>query len=207
MHDSIFSSPHKTLKPEGFELPSVEGETKGTMLSQSVPHHDQDHAQSGGDNATVEKVEPNANVLSEDDDIVELEWLLRYISGILKQRGREILSQFPITPPQFVALQWLKEHGDMTIGELSEKMYLANSTTTDLIDRMEANGLVARRRSEADRRVVHIHLLDKGKTIIEEVIHRRQTYLKNILDSFDPALVSHLVDSLSMLYRRMKDDA
>ena len=61
---------------------------------------------------------------------------------MVKQKGRVIFSQFPITPPQFVALQWLNEKGDMTIGELSTSMYLAFSTTTDLIDRMEKMRLV-----------------------------------------------------------------
>lgn len=73
----------------------------------------------------------------DQDQVAFLEKELRHISGIIKQKGREILSTYTITPPQFVALQWLLELGDMTIGDLSNKMYLAFSTTTDLIDRME----------------------------------------------------------------------
>lgn len=102
--------------------------------------------------------------------ILEMEKSLRYISHIVKQRGREILNNYPITPPQFIALQWLRELGDLTIGELSKKMYLAFSTTTDLVDRMEKNELIVRIRDPKDRRVVRIHLLDKGRDIINEVI-------------------------------------
>ena len=60
-----------------------------------------------------------------EQTVAELEKLLRYIAANLKQRGREILTNYPITPPQFVALQWLLEEGDLTVGELSNKMYLA----------------------------------------------------------------------------------
>ncbi|HEY4553317.1 MAG TPA: MarR family transcriptional regulator, partial [Bacillaceae bacterium] len=84
--------------------------------------------------------------------VAELEKDLRYISAIIKQKGRELLSDYSITPPQFVALQWLFEEGDMTIGELSNKMYLACSTTTDLIDRMEKKELVVRVKDPKDRR-------------------------------------------------------
>src|SRR5690554_353584 len=91
------------------------------------------------------------------ETVASIEKDLRYIAGLIKQKGREILSNYTITPPQFVALQWLLEEGDMTIGELSTKMYLAFSTTTDLIDRMENNHLVKRVRDEKDRRVVRIH--------------------------------------------------
>src|SRR5690554_5848606 len=115
----------------------------------------------------------NRNNNLADDQIAQIEESLRKIAYIVKQKGREILNDFPITPPQFVALQWLNECGDMTIGDLSNKMYLAFSTTTDLIDRMEKNQLVKRVRDESDRRVVQIHLLDKGKNIIDEVIQRR----------------------------------
>ncbi len=69
----------------------------------------------------------------------------------------------------------------MTIGDLSNKMYLAFSTTTDLVDRMEKNELVQRVRDEQDRRVVRIHLLPEGERIIQEVIEKRQNYLRDII--------------------------
>ncbi len=115
------------------------------------------------------------------DIVASIEKDLRYISGIIKQKGREMLSHYKITPPQFLALQWLFEDGDMTIGELSNKMYLACSTTTDLIDRMEKNLLLKRIKDQNDRRVVRIHLLEKGERIIDEVIKKRQVYLEEVL--------------------------
>ncbi|TPE67018.1 MarR family winged helix-turn-helix transcriptional regulator [Halalkalibacterium halodurans] len=136
--------------------------------------------------------------------VEQIEKSLRMVAEIVKQKGREILSHFPITPPQFVALQWLNEHGDMTIGELSQKMYLACSTTTDLIDRMEKNHLVERVKDQNDRRVVRIHLLERGKTIIEEVIRKRQEYLTDILEKFSDEEVSMFENYLNVLYDEMQ---
>ncbi|WP_048600512.1 MarR family winged helix-turn-helix transcriptional regulator [Rubeoparvulum massiliense] len=138
-----------------------------------------------------------------EEEVVELERLLRHISGIIKRKGREILNDFPITPPQFIALQWLDELGDTTIGDLSNKMYLAFSTTTDLIDRMEKNELVQRIRDEKDRRVVRIHLLPKGNEIIHQVLQARQAYLKGILQHFDRSEVDRLQVTLTQLYEEM----
>ena len=50
--------------------------------------------------------------------VVEIEREMRYISSLIKQRGREILVDYKITATQFIALQWLFEEGDMTIGDL-----------------------------------------------------------------------------------------
>lgn len=75
----------------------------------------------------------NEAVMQDHEVVAEIEKSLRYIATLVKQKGREILSNYTITPPQFVALQWLMEGGDMTIGELSTKMYLACSTTTNIL--------------------------------------------------------------------------
>jgi MarR family transcriptional regulator, organic hydroperoxide resistance regulator len=137
--------------------------------------------------------------------VADIEKDLRYIAGIIKQKGREILSNYTITPPQFVALQWLFEEGDMTIGELSNKMYLAFSTTTDLVDRMERNELVKRVKDPNDRRVVRIHLLQEGERIIEEVIQKRQEYLQEVLRNFSEEEVITLKDNLMRLHQDMRE--
>ncbi|MGG0736563.1 MarR family winged helix-turn-helix transcriptional regulator [Niallia taxi] len=147
--------------------------------------------------------EKNSNEYSDMIAIIEKD--MRYISGIIKQKGREILSNYTITPPQFVALQWLFEDGDMTIGELSNKMYLAFSTTTDLVDRMEKNELVQRVKDPNDRRVVRIHLLDEGKRLIDEVIKKRQMYLQEVLGNYSLEEVAHLKDNFIRLHQEMRE--
>ncbi|AMA62722.1 MAG: MarR family winged helix-turn-helix transcriptional regulator [Kurthia gibsonii] len=139
-------------------------------------------------------------------NICILEKDLRHIAAIIKQKGREILTNYTITPPQFIALQWLDELGDMTIGDLSNRMYLAFSTTTDLIDRMEKNELVQRVRDTADRRVVRIHLLPEGEKIIREVIEKRQLYLVDIVSDFENEEIQQLSELLQKLYVRMNED-
>ena len=142
--------------------------------------------------------------LHDPERVAFMEKELRYISGIIKQKGREILNSYTITPPQFIALQWLFEHGDMTIGDLSNKMYLAFSTTTDLVDRMEKNELVVRIREEQDRRVVRIKLLKEGERIIEEVIKKRQDYLENVLVNFSEEEAGQFSMLLEKLHTNMK---
>ncbi len=137
--------------------------------------------------------------------VVELERSLRHIEAIIKQKGREILGQYSITPPQFIALQWLFERGDMTIGDLSNRIYLACSTTTDLVDRMEKNKLVIRVKDPKDRRVVRIHLLPEGERIIEEVIYKRRGYLEGVLSDFSEEEIKDLQGKLKRLHDEMKE--
>ncbi|WLR56151.1 MarR family transcriptional regulator [Mesobacillus subterraneus] len=150
----------------------------------------------------LEGVEKNQGL----ETVADIEKDLRYISGIIKQKGRELLSNYTITPPQFIALQWLFEDGDMTIGELSNKMFLVCSTTTDLVDRMEKNELVVRVKDPNDRRVVRIHLLDEGERIIDEVIKKRQLYLQEVLKDFSGEEIVSLKEGLAKLHQEMRGE-
>ncbi|QDP40783.1 MarR family winged helix-turn-helix transcriptional regulator [Radiobacillus deserti] len=138
------------------------------------------------------------------DKISNIEKELRYIAGIIKQQGRKILNHYPITMPQFIALQWLSEEGDLTTGELSNKIHLAFSTTTDLVDRMEKNGVVKRIKDQNDKRVVRIHILEKGESIIQEVIEKRRHYLGTVLENVTDQEVDALDHLLRLLHAQMK---
>ncbi|WP_430886005.1 MarR family winged helix-turn-helix transcriptional regulator [Fusibacter sp. JL216-2] len=139
-----------------------------------------------------------------DPIIVIIEENFRWVCGKIKKKGREILSDFEITPPQFEALQHLIKEGDLTIGELSNKMYLACSTVTDLLDRMERNNLVVRVKDEKDRRIVRIKVLDKGHQLIEQVLHTRQKYLSEVLAECDDQVIEHIHECFEILNNNME---
>lgn len=136
---------------------------------------------------------------SVDRHVVEIEDLLRNVSTMLKKRGRDIISQFEITPPQFDALLVLREYGELTMGELCQKMFLACSTATDLIDRMERNQLIERVRDTADRRVIRLKVLLKGTKVIDDVLDARRNHLATILSEIDLADKDRLIHALEQL--------
>lgn len=136
---------------------------------------------------------------SVDRHVVEIEDLLRNVSTMLKKRGRDIISHFDITPPQLDALLVLREYGELTMGELCQKMFLACSTATDLIDRMERNGLIERVRDTADRRVIRLKVLNKGTKVIDDVLDARRNYLATILQEIDLADKERLILALEQL--------
>lgn len=138
--------------------------------------------------------------------VEDIEKYLRKVDYIIRRKGREILSDFNITIPQFTALQILINKGNMTIGELSKSMALACSTITDLIDRMEKAELVVRKKDEKDKRVVRIEVLPKGYEILEKVIDKRRKFLSSKLVSFTPEEIEGLNFGLKALYDAMKDE-
>jgi DNA-binding MarR family transcriptional regulator len=140
------------------------------------------------------------------NNIASIEKHLRKVDYIIRLKGREILNDFNITIPQFSALQILIYNGELTIGELSQKMALACSTITDLVDRMEKNQLVVRKKDEKDKRVVRIEVLPKGHDIVKKVLEKRVKFLDSkMVDLTDEEKVS-LSKGLESLYNAMKDN-
>jgi DNA-binding MarR family transcriptional regulator len=135
--------------------------------------------------------------------VVEIEQRLRQIAGLVRRRGRTLLERYGITPPQFDALLILNKEGELTIGEMSTRLGLAYSTTTDLVDRLERAGFVVRQRDQADRRVVRVRMQSSGSRLIEEVLDARRAYLADILEPLSSEEKKEVLRVLDILHARM----
>ncbi|GAB4069255.1 MarR family transcriptional regulator [Ancylobacter sonchi] len=76
-----------------------------------------------------------------------------------------LLDALGLTYPQYLVMVSLWRTDGQTVGDLAGHLALESSTLTPLIKRLEAQGLVKRRRSVADARQVHVHLTDEGEAL------------------------------------------
>ncbi|HEU5066250.1 MAG TPA: MarR family transcriptional regulator [Gaiellaceae bacterium] len=84
------------------------------------------------------------------------------------QRGTERVARSAGLTPQWYLLLLLVKGSQggaeqATVGELSKRMHLAQSTVTELVNRVERAGLVRRTTSAVDGRVANIALTDEGE--------------------------------------------
>lgn len=106
---------------------------------------------------------------------------------------------------QWVVLKVVAHEPGLSHRDLAAGMGLARPTLTHHLDRMEADGLIARTRDTVDRRIVRVNLSPEGK--------QRLTELETVVDSFDRELrallpereVASLHRSLTRLYDRLAD--
>jgi DNA-binding MarR family transcriptional regulator len=100
----------------------------------------------------------------------------------LEHAVAEALKPHDITPTQFNVLRILRGAGEKGLcrSEIMERMIARVPDATRLLDRMEAAGLIARARGEADRRFVTTRISDEGLRVVEDAtdavmaVHRRQ---------------------------------
>jgi MarR family transcriptional regulator, organic hydroperoxide resistance regulator len=81
-------------------------------------------------------------------------------------RGRETHRAGELSIAQYHLLFGLSETVELSSSQLAQVADLAPATVTQMLDGLEAMGLVERRRSERDRRVVTCSLTDGGRELI-----------------------------------------
>jgi MarR family transcriptional regulator, organic hydroperoxide resistance regulator len=82
-------------------------------------------------------------------------------------RGRDQQRSRQLTNSQLRALFVLGKSVEVTAGVLAKSADLNPASVTAMLDQLEANGIVARRRVAHDRRVCMISLTDKGRSIVD----------------------------------------
>ncbi len=82
--------------------------------------------------------------------------------------SRKLVKTSGLTTPQLLLLQSIRSKGEVSISELSGDVSLSQATVTNILDRLEAKGLVIRQRSSKDRRKVHAYLTEDGKNLIKK---------------------------------------
>jgi len=100
---------------------------------------------------------------------------------------------------QMVLLRVLVQKGKATPKELAEALSVTTGNITGLLDKLEAAGLVTRRRSAKDRRVVHIELTAKARQRFRKVQRAAVDMLSEAFEGWTQPQITQLQDLLERL--------
>jgi len=84
-------------------------------------------------------------------------------SRLITQEYQPYLSKMNITYPQYLVLLVLWEKDEMPVNVIARRLYLSTNTITPLLQRMEDQGILSRKRSGDDERKVIVSLASKGR--------------------------------------------
>lgn len=78
---------------------------------------------------------------------------------------RKLLRELALTYPQYLVMLVLWERDGVSVSEIGERLYLNSATLTPLLKRIEALGLISRRRAHEDERQVIVSLSRAGREL------------------------------------------
>jgi DNA-binding MarR family transcriptional regulator len=78
---------------------------------------------------------------------------------------RKLLRELGLTYPQYLVMLVLWERDGVSVSEIGERLFLDSATLTPLLKRIEALGLISRRRAHEDERQVIVSLSRAGREL------------------------------------------
>ena len=78
---------------------------------------------------------------------------------------RKLLRELGLTYPQYLVMLVLWERDGVSVSEIGERLYLNSATLTPMLKRIEALGLISRRRAHEDERQVIVSLSRAGREL------------------------------------------
>ena len=78
---------------------------------------------------------------------------------------KPLLEAIGLTYPQYLVMLVLWEQDGVMVSEIGERLRLDSGTLTPLLKRLEASGLLSRRRAVEDERRVHVSLTPAGRLL------------------------------------------
>ena len=108
--------------------------------------------------------------------------LSRALEAIEKKTADNI-KNYGMNLTEFAVLELLFNKGDQPIQKIGQKILIASSSITYVVDKLEKKKYVERVACLTDRRVTYAAITDKGKAFMEELFPKHQELMKDIMST------------------------
>ncbi|MBR5014831.1 MAG: MarR family transcriptional regulator [Bacteroidales bacterium] len=102
--------------------------------------------------------------------------LKQYIATMLRQKD------VPLTPEQFMLIDLLWNHGEMSQQELADQLQKDKNSVTRLVDAIERKGFVVRRQNTSDRRSNTLVLTEQAEKLKADAKQKGISILDKMLE-------------------------
>ncbi|MER7889752.1 MarR family transcriptional regulator [Micromonospora sp. NPDC094482] len=119
----------------------------------------------------------------DDETLAEAFW---GVARRLRHRTRESLEPWDVTPSQARALGVLARHGVLRPSSLAEHLRIAARSATEVVDDLQARGLVERRPDPNDRRATLVALTAEGARTASAIRDARHAEADRFFADLDP---------------------
>jgi DNA-binding MarR family transcriptional regulator len=131
--------------------------------------------------------------------------LLRTVRPVEAELRRRLDRAFGVTLPKFDVMAALaRRESGMTMTEVSRQLMVSNGNVTGIVDRLVAEGLVARVTNQEDRRATFVRLTRKGFKLFEAMAAAHERWVNEILGAFSDERSESMVVLLDALRKETR---
>ena len=123
---------------------------------------------------------------------------MRFVSNRVSEEFRAGVEEWGVSVTEWVALRTLYDAADTNHRSLTEALGMTKGAVSKVIARLEQKGLVARRGSEADARVLNVKLTRAGRKLVPR--------LAELADRNDARFFGHLPEAKQAELRELLEE-
>ncbi len=124
--------------------------------------------------------------------------LTRALNSI-KKRAEEDIRCLGLNPTEFAVLEFIYSKGEQPIQKIGEKVLIASSSITYVVDKLEKKNLIRRKPCPKDRRITFATLTEAGTKLMDDVFPKHREALKNICAGLDINEKEYIIEQLKKL--------
>jgi MarR family transcriptional regulator, organic hydroperoxide resistance regulator len=128
-------------------------------------------------------------------------------SKVMRAAVDDAMSRHGVRVGQNMILEVLWETDDLTPGELANRLHVATPTIVKSATRMEASGLLTRRRDPADARLVRLYLTKHARSVRTAIETERDALAQRATAALTAAERRALLSALTKIVEQFTDDA
>lgn len=144
--------------------------------------------------------------MSDASEKTEVGRLMFEVQKMMRQYMQKHFEPAGLTMPQGSLMGVLMENGgEMKLTDIAGRLCLSNSTVSGIVDRLEKQGLVKRRRYEKDRRVVRVGVTQKFMEMHNETVRKADRIFENMLSNGTHEEIRSIIEGLNILKKLISE--
>ena len=127
------------------------------------------------------------------------------LSSLLTRTGNRLAGKLDLTQQKWVLLAALDKHGECVLSQLGQSLLVTKANITGMVDRLERDGLVERRRDHSDRRLWWVRLTQKGREALEAMNQIQAHWFDRCFKDFEESEMNGFLKQLKKLNQAVRD--
>lgn len=130
---------------------------------------------------------------------------LRALTIMLKASGsvtnmlKKDMRSHGLNPTEFTVMEVLYSKGEQPIQMIGNKVLLASSSITYVIDQLENKNYIERKVNESDRRVTLVSLTKEGQEMMEDIFPQHSKLIENLFGDLTIDEINQISESLKVI--------
>nr|WP_153833254.1 MarR family transcriptional regulator [Fundicoccus ignavus] len=141
------------------------------------------------------------NVVDRTKESLNLFIAIMRTNNALSQIAKSDAASIGLNVTEFAVLELLYNRGEQPIQRIGERILIASSSTTYVVDKLCDKGLIERRPDTKDRRVTYASITEAGKEVMDGVFPKHSEHISNMFATLSEDELAQLKATLAKISR------